>query len=118
MNDIILYSAKINNTKFPCIIDEIKYETLTQYVNQTSRKAECPFSAEKTEKYRKSYVYTCTFSLNGCKARLVFTLYDDFYKNNYFTFNMKENEFRHCNHPVISRFTEAHRNCIDKSKIE
>ena len=118
MNDIILYSAKINNTKFPCIISEIKYETLTQYVNQTPRKAEYPFSAEKTEKYRKNYVYTYTFSQNGCKARLIFTRYEDFYKNHYFTFNMQESNFHYCNHPVICRFEEAHGNCIDKGKIE
>ena len=107
-----------NNTQFTCVIDGNNFKSLTDFVHKMSRDARCPFSAEKTQKYRKTYTYKCTFSQNGCFAKLAFTRFEDFFKNSFFSFDTQESFFHHCNHPVIQRFAEAHRNCVNQETIE
>lgn len=48
MNQIIISCIKIQNTEFPCIIDDVQYESLTDYIHRMSRKSSMPYSARTT----------------------------------------------------------------------
>lgn len=116
MNEIIIICSKIQNTRFPCLIDDVKYDSLTDFVHQITRNARMPFSANLTDLTdRKSLIYTCTFARCGCPSKLVFTHTLDFYENEIFNFDIQNSNLQHINHPLNNHFVECHRNCNTQS---
>ena len=112
MEQIIVTCSKICKTIFPCTIDNAEYGSLTDFVHKVTRNAEMPFSASLSNlDYRKTLIYTCTFSLSGCHAQLAFTHSTDFYNNHLFTFDIQNCIFQHTNHFLNHHFVQCHRNC-------
>ena len=112
---IVILCSKIQDSHFPKEIDDITYQSLTEFVHQISHQFSLPFSAEETSQNRFTIVYNCSFSSFGCKARLVFNQIQKFNSENYYSFNSNSSEFIHSNHPVDKRFIQAHRNCLSES---
>lgn len=118
MNDIIVSCSKIQNTVFPCTIDGVSYETLTEYVHQITRNSYFPFSANKSINEQRNIVYHCTFSSMGCQAQLAFCHSTNFKSESYYSFNLQKSVLSHNNHSLSKHFVEAHRNCYSDCKIK
>lgn len=111
MEKLVEECLKINNTRFPVVINDLSYNSLTDFVHKVSHKYLIPFAAQNTEKYRKTFIYTCTFNTYGCQSKLVFSKFTDFNDNEYFSFSLQDSVLIHYNHPLDKHFVEAHRNC-------
>ena len=118
MNEIVTSCLKIQNTRFPCQINDVNYNSLTDFVHQITRNAHLPFSAYRTENYKRTFVYACTFAQYGCSSKLVFTQFTDYFENHYFTFELQFCCLQHNNHPLNTHFVEAHRNCLPQTTID
>ena len=114
MENLVEECLKIKMTQFPCDIDDVHYESLTDFVHKVSRNCHSPFSSLCTESYRKTFIYQCSFAANGCQSKLFFTKTTDFLENKYFSFNLQESILAHYNHPLNQHFVEAHRNCYSE----
>ena len=115
MNEITEMCCKIQKNRFPCIIGEVTYDSLTSFVHQISTNA-LPFSARYTDCRQSKCIYTCTFQ--SCSAKLVFKHDKDFYDNDYYTFDLQSSFLQHSNHLLNPRFIEAHRNCYSQKTCD
>ncbi|KAK8883442.1 hypothetical protein M9Y10_046093 [Tritrichomonas musculus] len=118
MNKIVLSCSKINNTCFPCDIDDKSYESLTQFVHNITQKSFCPFSAYLTSQIRHTVIYLCTFAQDGCNAELVFNIFTNFNDIHYFTFNMQESVLVQHNHLLDNHLVQAHRKCCSETQCD
>lgn len=91
MNKLIIACPKIQNPEFRCTIDDVQYESLTDFVHKISHQSFMPYSARKTCQNRANIIYHCSFSaLTGCKSQLVFSQFTNFTSNHYFSFNIQD----------------------------
>ena len=61
MDKLVGLCTKIQNTEFPCTIDDVQYESLTEFIHQVSHQSFIPYSTRTTVQNRARIIFHCIF---------------------------------------------------------